>query len=92
MLTDWMKNYIIEEKKILDRIPLQQFEEVVELLHEAYKTEKQIFVFGNGGSAATASHFGFEVKCPNTSNEAATTTKPIIIGFLVHLSRNKIVR
>ena len=38
----------------LDRIKLSQ---LVTLLHAAYEKERTIFVFGNAGSASTASHF-----------------------------------
>ena len=53
--------YIEEEKNLLDNLPLDKFEEVVELLHDAYMRESRIFVFGNGGSATTATHMACDL-------------------------------
>ena len=34
-----------------------QFEKIINILAEAYKNDKQVFIAGNGGSAGTANHF-----------------------------------
>lgn len=56
-INTWLKNYIDEQKKVIDSIPVEQVVEIIEKFIEANKGEKQIFVFGNGGSASNASHF-----------------------------------
>lgn len=59
-MTDFRKKlemYIDEEIKILKSLNLDDINAVVNVLEEARLTDKQIFVCGNGGSAATASHF-----------------------------------
>lgn len=56
-MTDYIKKYIEEQKKTLDSIPAQQVAELIEKLKQAWKEDRQIFVIGNGGSAANASHF-----------------------------------
>ena len=43
------------------RIPFDQVNAVGELLYRAYLNDKQVFVMGNGGSAATASHFASDL-------------------------------
>lgn len=43
--------------QVLSRIPEQEVATLIRLLHEAREADRQIFVCGNGGSAATASHF-----------------------------------
>ena len=43
-----------EELARLDRASIERFSEA---LHDAWQAERFIFVIGNGGSAATASHF-----------------------------------
>lgn len=45
----------------LQRIPLDKVEQAVEWLREARGSRKTVFVCGNGGSAATASHFVCDV-------------------------------
>ncbi|PYV80522.1 MAG: hypothetical protein DMG93_18765 [Acidobacteria bacterium] len=42
----------------LASLPFEQVEEVTNLLVRAYEHQRTVFVFGNGGSAALASHFG----------------------------------
>lgn len=51
------KDFITSLKHLLDEIPLEKVEAVTELLYRAYRADKQVFIMGNGGSAATASHF-----------------------------------
>lgn len=54
---DWIGNYIARQKAALDSIPADGVASLVGLLREAWRGDRQIFVFGNGGSAANASHF-----------------------------------
>jgi len=43
--------------RVLETLPVQTIDMVVDELMRAYETEATIFLFGNGGSAALASHF-----------------------------------
>ena len=52
-----VRGYITELEETLSRLPEALIDEVIGLMHEARLDRKQIFVMGNGGSAATASHF-----------------------------------
>ncbi|MEC9081060.1 MAG: SIS domain-containing protein [Verrucomicrobiota bacterium] len=58
---EWISNYIEAEKAALDSIPVQQVESVILKFKEAHVEERQIFVFGNGGSASNASHFATDL-------------------------------
>ena len=40
----------------LSQLPIDLIEEVIDTLHDARLTGKQVFIMGNGGSASTASH------------------------------------
>jgi len=42
---------------VMDKISVEGVGQIIMLLSEARKKRKQIFICGNGGSAATASHF-----------------------------------
>ena len=53
----WILEYVRAQKAALDSIPAEKVERLIELLHRALKEDRQIFVCGNGGSAANASHF-----------------------------------
>jgi D-sedoheptulose 7-phosphate isomerase len=56
-MKEWISNYIEAQKKTLDAIPAGAVEQLVQVLKTALRGDHQIFVFGNGGSAANASHF-----------------------------------
>ena len=53
----WISDYVKAQKAALDSIPVPAVEQLVMLLRQALHEDRQIFVFGNGGSAANASHF-----------------------------------
>lgn len=50
------KDYLMQLKTCVDNFDYKIIEEVKDILHQAYKNKKRVFVFGNGGSATTASH------------------------------------
>jgi D-sedoheptulose 7-phosphate isomerase len=56
-MKDWLADYVAKQKTALDSIPVEKVNELVLILQKALKEDRQIFVFGNGGSAANASHF-----------------------------------
>jgi len=49
--------YFEREKRTLDSINKADLSEVMNVLEQARMDGRQVFVFGNGGSAATASHY-----------------------------------
>ena len=51
-----MRQYLDELKSILDGIHPTEVEIVCDILYRAYQQGRTVFVFGNGGSAAMASH------------------------------------
>ncbi|HJX70045.1 MAG TPA: SIS domain-containing protein [Dehalococcoidia bacterium] len=51
-----IKAYLAEVSATLAKLPVDTMEQIVRVLKEARTRRKQIFLFGNGGSAATASH------------------------------------
>lgn len=56
-MKDYLENYIGEHKSALESIPVDAVENVITDFQKALKEDRQIFVFGNGGSASNASHF-----------------------------------
>jgi len=51
-----LQSYLSGLQLCIDEISKQDIEGIADILFEAYRHNKQIFIFGNGGSAATASH------------------------------------
>jgi D-sedoheptulose 7-phosphate isomerase len=54
--SEFAKDYLADLKSVLDRLPLAELDKIVAAIETAHAAGKQIFVIGNGGSAATASH------------------------------------
>lgn len=50
-------NYIKEEIDILQKLDIDKINQVMNDIVNAYEQEGTIYIFGNGGSSATASHF-----------------------------------
>src|SRR6187401_2993258 len=48
--------YIARLQAELDRIDLAELERWADLIYQAWKNDRWVFVFGNGGSGTTASH------------------------------------
>ena len=59
-----VQNYITGLTQCLNELSQQStpIEEVADIICDAYKRGKQIFIMGNGGSATTASHFARDLK------------------------------
>jgi D-sedoheptulose 7-phosphate isomerase len=50
------ERYLAELKGVLDALPVERVGAALDLLHATHTAGKQVFLAGNGGSAATASH------------------------------------
>lgn len=61
MSKHYFLSYIETLKATLDEIDYASVEKIIEKLIEAKNNDKQIFIIGNGGSAATASHFACDL-------------------------------
>ncbi len=53
--------YLAELKQAIDRLPLADAERAVDILFGAYQADRAVFLFGNGGSAALASHMAADL-------------------------------
>jgi D-sedoheptulose 7-phosphate isomerase len=53
--------YLSDVQGTLSKLPIDEIERVVNLLRDARAQRKRIFLFGNGGSAATASHLACDL-------------------------------
>src|SRR5216684_9017665 len=60
-MKQWIGDYIRAQKAAHDSIPAEAVSQLIDTLWEALRNNRQIFVFGNGGSAANASHFATDL-------------------------------
>jgi len=58
---DFIEIYLKEVGSVSERVPREEIERFLELLCEAWREERQIFIAGNGGSASTATHFAADL-------------------------------
>lgn len=61
MKREWISNYLKQQKAAHDSIPVDAVARLIETLRVALKENRSIYVFGNGGSAANASHFATDL-------------------------------
>lgn len=61
MLDHCCSQYVDDVKSALERLPWSSIEALIALLHDARLNDRQVFIFGNGGSAATASHMACDL-------------------------------
>ena len=68
-INDYSKSYIDYLTSVLNSIALSDIEKFVEVLLEARERGSSIFFIGNGGSAATASHFANDIAIGTKTSE-----------------------
>lgn len=57
----WLSDYLAAQHRTLDSIPLEGVEKAVDAVRRAWAADRQIFAIGNGGNAASASHFATDL-------------------------------
>ena len=75
-LSQVINQYLTDVSATLARLPVEEIAQAVDALKEAREKGKSIFLFGNGGSAATASHFASDL-----AKGAICPRKPRIKAF-----------
>jgi D-sedoheptulose 7-phosphate isomerase len=60
-LSDFVNDYLARLKDAIDTVPVSRVEAMGDILYRAYRHGKQVFIIGNGGSAATASHMACDL-------------------------------
>jgi D-sedoheptulose 7-phosphate isomerase len=60
-MTNWIADYIRAQQAALASIPVDQVARLIERLNRAVADDRQIFCFGNGGSASNCSHFATDL-------------------------------
>jgi D-sedoheptulose 7-phosphate isomerase len=56
-----LASYVAKLQQGLSVLPLLELEQVTELLFQAILNNRKVFVFGNGGSGATATHMAADI-------------------------------
>ena len=69
-------SYLTELEQMLRDVSQAHVQDILSLLEETYRNGHRIFIMGNGGSAATASHFALDL-AKNTIMQGAPRLKAI---------------
>jgi len=72
-ISESMNSYLAEVADVLEKLPAEAVEQVICRLEEARWKGQQVFICGNGGSAATSIHFASDL-----SKGALAASKPPI--------------
>jgi D-sedoheptulose 7-phosphate isomerase len=70
-ITDF-RGYFAKSTAVVRDLPIETIERVAGVLHRAYETSHSVFLFGNGGSAALASHFACDLAKGTTAPDRLT--------------------
>ena len=60
-LSESINSYLAEVVGVLEEMPVEALQQVILRLDEARSKRQQVFICGNGGSAATAIHFASDL-------------------------------
>ena len=66
---DFARNYLENLKRCLDTLSLEQVAALITALETAHRNRRHVFIAGNGGSAATASHMACDLNKTVNGNE-----------------------
>ena len=72
---NFVEDYLEELKETLNRLPFSKIRKIKDILLSAYQKNKRVFIMGNGGSAATASHFGCDLAKGTTMGKGDLTPR-----------------
>lgn len=73
--TAFVKDYLEGLKRCIDVLSIDSIAELIRLLDEAYQRGRQVFIIGNGGSAATASHMASDLSKTILPKNASDSVK-----------------
>ncbi len=81
-----LSRYLLELREVLAQLPLDLLEQICDVIYKAYEDDRTIFIFGNGGSAALASHMACDLgkgtHCPRPDFMAAKGVKRLRVFSL----------
>jgi len=65
-----VNRYFSDVVETIEKIPFTTVDQIVSVLLQAYESSRMIYLFGNGGSAALASHFACDLGKGATNGSA----------------------
>ncbi len=59
--TAYINRYLGEMQTIIKRLSREEIDRAIEVLFDAWRSDRAVFLMGNGGSASTATHFACDL-------------------------------
>ncbi|MDM8529461.1 SIS domain-containing protein [Anaerolineales bacterium HSG24] len=83
-ISTFVSTYFTELQKTLAQVPIEQVDTIIDILLACNQRGSKVFIFGNGGSASTASHFACDL-AKNTLVDGAKPFKVVALTDNVEL-------
>lgn len=80
----FINHYLAEVRMTLKQLSPDQIERIKDILFKAHRDGKCVFVIGNGGSAATASHFACDLARETVMKVVALTDNVSLLTALAN--------
>lgn len=74
-MENYIKNFFQELEEQMDKISWQEIAKAIKILQATYEDDGQVYLIGNGGSAAIASHFANDLNKTVLGQERIKKTK-----------------
>ena len=74
----YIEDYLSRIQKAVSQLSTESIDDVIQILLESARNNRKVFIFGNGGSAATASHFACDLS-KNTMTPGAPRFRVIAL-------------
>jgi D-sedoheptulose 7-phosphate isomerase len=86
-MSDFASTYLAQVRSLLDRLDTGQLERALAMLDDAWRDGRQMFVMGNGGSAATASHVACDLARAGRPRDGAARPGLRVLSLTDNLAR-----
>ena len=72
----WVKNYLAKHIQVIQALNQNDVVRLIKIVNNVYQASRQIFIIGNGGSAATASHLAVDLgQCASLARARSKSAK-----------------
>jgi D-sedoheptulose 7-phosphate isomerase len=75
---EYIQNYLADAQAILEKVDADNMNRAIDVLFDAWKNHRQVFIMGNGGSASNATHLAADlVKTIQVGDEKGIRAIPL---------------
>lgn len=60
-MMQWIEQHFEKYKQAIEELEFKKLQQAIEMVHECFKNDRQVFIVGNGGSSSNSSHFAVDL-------------------------------